>query len=482
MEVDGYDEVQAAGMFLLRGTPEVAKERFPSLVSEARSAPPTGHEPDASPDAPATVSGLPVRHPADPARAARGGALLDRGSLGGGLVPMLALRNLWIPWGTAPPDSDAAYWAQFAQRYGFAEALPGRGGLPSGVRAAGASATFDCRMCHVGMVAGRVIEGVGNSELDLQGLFDDLVRLNALAPMFDFPSVPLPFALTERTGAAGATDAFGLGMEFSTRYGPPGAGVATRYGYRQPAPWWTLRYRDRIYADGSGCADGHRTMMAMLLAFGMSFAELQARDADMADLAHHLRGLLAPAWPFGALDPAARARGRVHFQARCAGCHGVYDGIGASFPDRLVPVAEVGTDPLRATRFGAAEAAWVNASWFGADRPMVATGAYLAPPLVGVWATAPYFHNGSVPDLAGVLDPARRPARWRRLGHDAAHYDPDRVGWRHEAVAAAGDPRTLEGRRVYDTTREGLRNGGHAYGADLPVAARSDLLAYLRGL
>lgn len=52
-----YEDVQAAGMFLLRGTPEVAKERFPSLVSEARSAP----QPRKEPDAPS-----PVADPAQP--------------------------------------------------------------------------------------------------------------------------------------------------------------------------------------------------------------------------------------------------------------------------------------------------------------------------------------------------------------------------------------------------------------------------------
>jgi len=31
-------------------------------------------------------------------------------------------------------------------------------------------------------------------------------------------------------------------------------------------------------------------------------------------------------------------------------------------------------------------------------------GGYQAPPLDGVWATAPYFHNGSVPTIADVLD------------------------------------------------------------------------------
>src|SRR5256885_8025425 len=39
---------------------------------------------------------------------------------------------------------------------------------------------------------------------------------------------------------------------------------------------------------------------------------------------------------------------------------------------------------------------------------------YIAPPLDGIWATAPFFHNGSVPTLEGVLDSTKRPAKWTR--------------------------------------------------------------------
>jgi hypothetical protein len=38
---------------------------------------------------------------------------------------------------------------------------------------------------------------------------------------------------------------------------------------------------------------------------------------------------------------------------------------------------------------------------------------YVAPPLDGVWATAPYLHNGSVPTLAALLDTRNRPTYWR---------------------------------------------------------------------
>ena len=104
------------------------------------------------------------------------------------------------------------------------------------------------------------------------------------------------------------------------------------------------------------------------------------------------------------------------------------------------------------------------------------------PPLTGIWARAPYLHNGTIPDLASLLDPASRPTRWRRTGSSEADYDAVRVGLRYEIIAASPSPDTREGRQVIDTTREGMRANGHLFGATLSVDEREDLLAYLRGL
>jgi len=75
---------------------------------------------------------------------------------------------------------------------------------------------------------------------------------------------------------------------------------------------------------------------------------------------------------------------------------------------------------------------------------------YLAPPLYGVWATAPYFHNGAVPSIWEVLKPSDRKPIWRRIskaaredqagkvvmGFDStlAGYDSAKVGWKYDAL------------------------------------------------
>ncbi|NKI19251.1 hypothetical protein HCU74_17730 [Spongiibacter sp. KMU-166] len=81
---------------------------------------------------------------------------------------------------------------------------------------------------------------------------------------------------------------------------------------------------------------------------------------------------------------------------------------------------------------------------------------YLAPPLYGVWASAPYFHNGSVPSVWEVLKPSARKPIWRRLsnaprpdqagqvvmGFDASldAYDTANLGWKYEEVACGPGP------------------------------------------
>src|SRR5258708_2396094 len=69
-----------------------------------------------------------------------------------------------------------------------------------------------------------------------------------------------------------------------------------------------------------------------------------------------------------------------------------------------------------------------RACWFGdfgREAYIENPGGYVAPPLNGIWATAPYLHNGSVPTLWHLLHPAQRPAVWKRTEDD---YDQARVG------------------------------------------------------
>src|SRR5262249_60325076 len=89
---------------------------------------------------------------------------------------------------------------------------------------------------------------------------------------------------------------------------------------------------------------------------------------------------------------------------------------------------------------------------------------YQAPPLDGIWATAPYLHNGSVPTLYHVLNSKKRPKLFTRsYKTDKEDYDAKKVGWKFEELKEEPDAKKTpphETRKVYDTTQPGRGNGG----------------------
>ena len=98
--------------------------------------------------------------------------------------------------------------------------------------------------------------------------------------------------------------------------------------------------------------------------------------------------------------------------------------------------------------------------------------AYKARPISGIWATAPYLHNGSVPNLYQLLlPPGERAVKFKV---DSSYsFDAKTVGY----VA------DHEGRAFrFDTQLPGNSNAGHDYGADLTRAQRWDLLEFLKTL
>jgi hypothetical protein len=78
--------------------------------------------------------------------------------------------------------------------------------------------------------------------------------------------------------------------------------------------------------------------------------------------------------------------------------------------------------------------------------------AYKVRPLNGVWATPPYLHNGSVPNVYALLSPvSERPAKFY-LGN--REYDPMNVGYRTDKI---------DGGFEFDTSLRGNHNTGHEF-------------------
>ncbi|MEJ2669401.1 MAG: di-heme-cytochrome C peroxidase [Gammaproteobacteria bacterium] len=100
---------------------------------------------------------------------------------------------------------------------------------------------------------------------------------------------------------------------------------------------------------------------------------------------------------------------------------------------------------------------------------------YKGRPLNGIWATAPYLHNGSVPNLYEILLPATERSKTFYLG--SREYDPIKVGFNSDASS------TLPNAFKFDTSRLGNSNSGHEYGVhELNKTEKQELLEYMKTL
>jgi len=100
---------------------------------------------------------------------------------------------------------------------------------------------------------------------------------------------------------------------------------------------------------------------------------------------------------------------------------------------------------------------------------------YIAPPLDGIWVTAPYLHNGSVPTLEALLNSDLRPKYWSR-DFDKPEYDYQKLGWKYTKEEKPG------GKTVYNTDLPGYGNYGHNYGDKLKEKERKAIIEYLKTL
>ena len=131
-----------------------------------------------------------------------------------------------------------------------------------------------------------------------------------------------------------------------------------------------------------------------------------------------------PVFP-GAINETKVTLGEKIFQQHCAGCHGQYEAFTAGkrqlplvmYPNKLIPLAVIGTDPQRILRITPDLQQDLSATWISQMVEMSVHQGYMPPILAGLWATGPYLHNGSVPTLWHLMHPAQRPVKFYVGGH-----------------------------------------------------------------
>jgi hypothetical protein len=108
---------------------------------------------------------------------------------------------------------------------------------------------------------------------------------------------------------------------------------------------------------------------------------------------------------------------------------------------------------------------------------------YKADMLHGLWARAPYLHNGSVPTLMQLLCPDTRPTVFNR---GVVFYDQQMVGFEWQVTPQERYSQyDVMQVKPYDTRDFGRSNGGHTFGSDLcpdttgldPIQDREEITA-----
>ena len=393
-----------------------------------------------------------------------------------------------------------------------ADRMPGRTGdnatLPyywsaatstEGVRVVSAN----CLMCHAGRFNGNIVVGLGAADRDFTQ--DQVSLLDTALGLVSNPTEKMELQRFRDRMAAIA----GYARPTTVGVNPADSLTAALFAHRDPAtlawsddplielppavvvpvdtpPWWRMSKKHAMFYNASGRGDHARIMMAASLLCTETVDEARAIDQAFVDVRAWIESSVqAPKWPFGAIDMQLAAQGEAVFKATCAKCHGTY-GESGKYPNQLVPLADVGTDPLLVqgqTQFGELFTAWFANSFWGEVSQLMPSEGYVAPPLDGVWASAPYLHNGSVPTLEALLDSSKRPQYWTRT-FQSTDYDAATLGWKFTKLdhGQAAEPSASVRVKIYDTTLTGYGNGGHTFGDDLDAGERTAVLEYLKTL
>ena len=241
---------------------------------------------------------------------------------------------------------------------------------------------------------------------------------------------------------------------------------------------WNQQPREglQLHWDGNNDSVDERNLSAGL---GAGITPVTVDHAGIRRVRDWTWTLPPPPYPYE-INRELAARGAGIYAQQCAQCHadhrfreGIRSGSGVG---QVVQASDIGTDRHRLDSYTAAFAANQYSLFPDSTyrfRRFRKTNGYANHPLDGIWARAPYLHNGSVPTLRDLLEPAeRRPAVFHR-GYDV--YDRERVGFVTNVPEERG--RTYF---RYDTSIPGNSNAGHAYGTGLPDADKQAVVEYMK--
>lgn len=379
--------------------------------------------------------------------------------------------------------------------------------------------TFSCAACHSSNLFGKTVLGMTNRFPAANEFF---VKAKKLAPAVDLwlfksasgandAEVELMKELKTNIQRVGVKQPMQLGLDTSL------AQVALSLNHRnkdayatpsgwfelfprsdeildqnpadsKPMVWWNAKYKNRWLADGS-VISGNPIFTNIIwneVGRGADLKVLETWLKDNKKIVDELTTAVfsseAPRftdfYPAELIDIDTAKQGEKIFNQTCSKCHGTYekawnlpnadqlthvDKLATTLviPKTKTPVVDVGTDPYRRQGMKSLEQL-NNLSISKANKIVIKEQkGYVPPPLVGIWARWPYFHNNSIPSLCAVLTPSQLRPKTYYAGealNTATDFDPDCNGYpldNHTPQA------WIQPKYYYDTTRKGMSNSGH---------------------
>jgi hypothetical protein len=364
----------------------------------------------------------------------------------------------------------------------------------------------NCLSCHASYFNGDLIVGLGdvyqNYSQDLSQTAQLALRIGSqiletqleVDELDKFVTRSLAIADYSRTLTAGVNPAINITAGIMSHLDPetltwsdlPIVDVPDRYRdvvvASNPPPWWWYKKKTRMFYSASG--GGSHIAWSMLASSLCLDNQEQAQEIaeGFPHILAYLKTISAPEYPW-AINAELAEQGKPLFEQNCASCHGTYD-LQWTYPEVVIPLDDIGSDQQMATRMFEADLFhdWIDRSFFGQSSTATPELGYVAPPLDGVWATAPYLHNGSVPTLESLLNSNLRPTCWT-WSYISTDYDQAALGWQfqdsdcHDSIDS-----DQERGLVYDTHQPGYGNQGHTYGDGLSNVERLAILEYIKTL
>jgi hypothetical protein len=241
---------------------------------------------------------------------------------------------------------------------------------------------------------------------------------------------------------------------------------------------WNQQARDgmQLHWDGNNTSLEERNKSAAL---GTGVTPVTIDLKRLARAENWVRHAKPPAFPFP-IDKALAAQGAPVYQRYCASCHGKSGAdFSGEYVGKVVPIEEIKTDRHRLDSYTFELNANQNTLYAGYPwrfKNFRKTFGYANQPLDGLWLRAPYLHNGSVPTLSDLLEPAAARPKVFYRGNDL--YDPTKLGFVTTAASEKGRPYFK-----FDTSVDGNGNAGHEgarYGTELPREQKRALVEYLK--